>query len=186
MIDKSNFEHEVAQIKTIIEQTNLVRTTKWGADVYTYKDKNVLSVVGFKNHFTIWFYNGVFLSDKHKVLSSSADGKTKSLRQWRFTSADQIDDTKILDYINEAIKNEERGLRLKPAKFEAVEPAPLLTAAIAEDLALKSAFEKLTPGRQKEYNLFLNDAKQDVTKSKRVEKIIPLILQGVGLHDKYK
>ena len=154
--------------------------------MFTHNDKNVLSVVGFKNHFTIWFYNGVFLPDIHNVLSTSTGSRTKSLRQWRFTSADQIDTTEILEYTSEAIKNEELGLKLKPAKFEAVELAPLLTAAFAEDLALKTAFEKLTPGRQKEYSLFLNDAKQDVTKSKQLEKIIPLIMQGIGLHDKYK
>lgn len=186
MIEKNNWQEEVNHLKSLIEKTNLVRTTKWGTDVYTYNNKNVVSTAGFKNHFTIWFYNGVFLKDPYNVLTAASEGKTKSLRQWRFTSVSQIDDAKITAYINEAIANEELGLKISPAKFEPIPTPSILETAFNVNHALKIAFKALTPGRQKEYILFLNEAKQDATKLRRLEKIEPLILNGVGLHDKYK
>jgi len=62
----------------------------------------------------------------------------------------------------------------------------LLSIEFENNLALKLAFEKLTPGRRKEYILYLNDAKQESTKKTRLEKIKPLIISGFGLNDKYK
>ena len=100
---------EVALIKSIIQKSGLQETIKWGTEVYTHNGKNVVGVVGFKHHFTLWFYNGVFLQDKHKVLISAQDGKTKALRQWRFTSIEEINERQILEYIREAIRNEDSG-----------------------------------------------------------------------------
>ena len=111
---------EVAILSAIIDKTPLDKTTKWGSDVYTYNGKNVVSCGGFKNFFTLWFYNGVFLEDPYKVLISASEGQTKSLRQWRFTSKEEIDEKKILAYIHEAIETEKKGLKIKPAKFIAV------------------------------------------------------------------
>ena len=105
---------EVALIKSIIQKSGLQETIKWGTEVYTHNGKNVVGVVGFKNHFTLWFYNGVFLQDKHKVLISAQDGKTKALRQWRFTSMAEINEKMILEYIREAIRNEDAGRVWKP------------------------------------------------------------------------
>ena len=173
-------------IKAIIQKTELIPAIKWGTEVYTYNGRNVLSAGGFKNHFTIWFYNGVFLKDKYKVLVNASEGKTKSLRQWRFTSAEEINEKRILEYIREAIAIEERGLKIKPAKFKPLPVPEILASCFKEDKNLKIAFEQLTPGRQKEYIIYLNEPKQEATKSKRLEKIKPMILRGVGLNDKYK
>jgi uncharacterized protein YdeI (YjbR/CyaY-like superfamily) len=75
---------------------------------------------------------------------------------------------------------------MKPAKFRAVEVPGILQKALDADIKFKAAFEKLTPGRQKEYNLYIGEARQEKTKSTRLEKIKPMILNGVGLNDKYK
>lgn len=134
----------------------------------------------------MWFYNGVFLSDPYKVLVNAQEGKTKALRQWRFTSIDAIDEKKVLRYIKEAIKNEESGNVWKPEK----QPVPTVPAVLAEQLSssknLKAAFDKLPPYKQKDYIEYIQSAKQDTTKVSRLEKIIPMILQGMGLNDKYK
>lgn len=95
-------------------QTGLVETTKWGGIVYTLGNKNVIGIGGFKNYFTIWFYNGVFLSDPKKKLVNANEGATKSLRQWRFASADEIDAPLIVAYVKEAIANERAGKSIKP------------------------------------------------------------------------
>jgi uncharacterized protein YdeI (YjbR/CyaY-like superfamily) len=186
MPTNNQWSEEVALLSAILDKTPLEKTTKWGSDVYTSNGKNVVSCGGFKNFFTLWFYNGVFLEDPYKVLISASEGQTKSLRQWRFTSKEEIDEKKILSYVNEAIEIEKKGLKIKPAKFSTVPPPGILSTALKNDKAFNLAFEKLTPGKQKEYILFINEAKQEATKMRRLEKIIPMILQGMELHGKYK
>ncbi len=91
-----------------------------------------------------------------------------------------------MQYIYEAIKNSEAGKELKAEKHQPVPTAEPLLEAFKKNIKLKDAFGKLTSGKQKEYTLYINEAKQEATKIKRIEKVIPMILQGVGLHDKYK
>ena len=144
---------ELAIIATIISKLPIEKTTKWGANVFTYNGKNVMSYGGFKNFFGIWFYNGVFLKDKYKVLVA-AQSKTKSLRQWRFTSKNEIDKKKITEYINEAIEIEKKGLKIKAEKFTPIPISELLETELNKDQNLKTNFEKLTPGKQKVYIVY--------------------------------
>lgn len=186
MQNNTNWSKELELLASIINKLPLEKTIKWGAEVFTYNGKNVVSYGGFKNYFMLWFFNGVFLEDKYKVLVNAQEGKTKSLRQWRFTSIAEIDEKKIIEYINEAIEIEKKGLKIAPEKFIEIPIAELLEKEFKNDKTLKTAFEKLTPGKQKEYIVYINEAKQEATKLKRLEKIKPMILDGIGLNDKYK
>lgn len=186
MQNNKQWTEELEVIATIINKLPLEKTIKWGAEVFTYNGKNVVSYGGFKNHFTLWFFNGVFLADTYNVLVNAQEGKTKSARQWRFTSIAEIDEKKILEYINEAIEIEKKGLKIAPEKFVAIPVSEVLESEFKNNVALKTAFEKLTPGKQKEYTIYINEAKQEATKLKRIEKITPMILNGIGLNDKYK
>lgn len=106
-MDKTNeWKEELKILQTIISQTELVETTKWGGLVYTINGKNVLGISGFKNYFTIWFFNGVFLKDEQKLLVNAQQGVTKFMRQWRFNSKEEINEKIILLYIHEAIDHE--------------------------------------------------------------------------------
>jgi uncharacterized protein YdeI (YjbR/CyaY-like superfamily) len=174
------------RMQQIIAQTSLKKEFKWGTDVYTFQGKNIVAWGGFKSFFSIWFYNGVFLEDKEKVLVSASEGKTKSLRQWRFTPVEDMDEKKILAYINESIQTIKDGKELKPEKSKPKEVEGILKNALVSDTQLQSAFYSLTPGKQKEYIEYIEEAKQEKTKLSRLEKITPLILQGKGLHDQYK
>lgn len=185
MQNNNQWTEELEIIANIISKQPLEKAIKWGAEVFTYNGKNVVSYGGFKAFFTIWFYNGVFLKDKYKVLVS-AQNKTKSLRQWRFTSKDEIDEKKITEYIDEAITVEKKGLKIQPEKFKSIPVPALLLNEFKKSKTLKRNFEKLTPGKQKEYIVYINEAKQETTKRSRLEKIKTLIMQGVGLNDKYK
>ena len=186
-MDKINqWSEELNCLTEILDKSGLEVVVKWGAPVYTLNGKNIVACGGFKNHFALWFYNGVFLKDPYKVLSSGTEGKTKALRQWRFSSMDEIDEKKITEYIKESVENAKAGKELKPAKFKAVAIPELLENKLNSDAEFKSAFEKLTPGKQKEYNLYIEEAKQEKTKLARIEKIKPMILNGIGLYDKYK
>lgn len=186
MQNNVQWAEELEMLTGIISKLPLEKTIKWGSEVFTYNGKNVVSYGGFKNYFTIWFYNGVFLKDKYNVLVNAQEGKTKSLRQWRFTSKDKIDERKILEYIKEAIEIEKEGLKIQPEPFKPLPVPDLLTSEFKKNKNLKENFEKLTPGKQKEYIVYINEAKQERTKLNRLEKIKPMILKGIGLNDKYK
>lgn len=186
MQNNNYWTDELTTLRKIILTSQLEKSIKWGAEVFTLNGRNVISYGGFKNYFAIWFYNGVFLKDPYKVLINAQEGKTKSLRQWRFTTKREIDKKKILEYIQEAIEIENKGLKLQPEKFKPLAMSDLLMNELKTNKTLKLCFEKLSPGKQKEYNVYINAAKQDETKLNRLHKIKPMIIQGIGLNDKYK
>lgn len=182
----TNFIEEVAVLKSILDKTQLEVAIKWGGEVYTLNGKTVVSYGAFKHHFCLWFHHGVFLSDPYGVLINANEEKTKALRQWRFTAMDQIDEKKILEYVTEAIANEENGRSWKPQKSEMPPMPTILLEAFAADSSFEHAFKSLTPYKQKEYLEHFTSAKQEKTQLSRLEKCIPQILDGIGLNDKYK
>jgi uncharacterized protein YdeI (YjbR/CyaY-like superfamily) len=184
--DKVNqWEEELLFLKSIIDKTELVETIKWGGPIYVYNKKNVIGIGGFKNYFAIWFLNGVFLKDEKKRLINAQEDKTKSMRQWRFTSKDEVNEKEVLEYIHEAIENEKQGKVIKPSKKEAI-ISELLDQEMAKNPALKEAFIKFSPYKQYEFLEYIETAKQEKTKLSRIEKVIPMILANVGLNDKYR
>ena len=184
--DKVNqWEEELLFLKSIIDKTELVETIKWGGPIYVYNKKNVIGIGGFKNYFAIWFLNGVFLKDKKKRLINAQEDKTKSMRQWRFTSKDEVNEKEVLEYIQEAIENEKQGKVIKPSKKEAI-ISELLENEMTQNPALKEGFAKFSPYKQYEFLEYIETAKQEKTKLSRIEKVIPMILANVGLNDKYR
>ncbi len=180
------FREGIAQLREIALKTQLVETLKWGSPVYTIDNKNVLGIMAFKNHFGIWFFNGVFLSDPKGVLENAQEGKTKSMRHWRFKAISDIDEAGVLEYIMEAIANQKKGLALKPSpKTEIIIPK-LLLDALLENTTLNEQFNALTPYKQRDYCEYIAEAKQQKTKESRLNMIIPMISKGLGLNDKYK
>ena len=176
---------EIHFLKSIIDKTELVETVKWGGPVYVFNKKNVIGIGGFKDYFAIWFFNGVFLKDENKRLLNAQEDKTKSLRQWRFTSKEEVNEKEVLDYILEAIENEKQGKIIKSSKKEAI-VSELLNKELIQNKVLTEAFQKFTPYKQYEFLEYIETAKQEKTKLARIEKIIPMILQGIGLNDKYR
>lgn len=186
MSKNNRWAEAMVRLAEILAKTPLEHTIKWGADTYTYNGNNVVAFHGFNHFFTLWFHNGVFMSDPYKVLINASEGKTKSLRQWRFTALEQIDEAKILQYINEAIDVEKQGLRLTPERNQLFTIPVELENAFQNYSGLREAFDKLTQVKQKDYCEHISSAKQEATRLKRLGKCIPLLLEGVGLNDKYK
>ncbi|MFC5195508.1 YdeI family protein [Bizionia hallyeonensis] len=173
-------------LRKIILKTDLEETLKWHAPVYTWQGKNVLGLGTFKNHFGIWFFNGVFLKDEHHLLEQAQE-KTKGLRQMRFESVHDINKDAVLSYVKEAIKNQKEGKEITASrKGKTVQIPKELEQYLKDNPTLKSAFMALTPGRQREYSDYIESAKRDATKQTRLEKMNPLVLEGKGLYDKYK
>lgn len=184
--NKTNqWENEIEQLHAIVRKTPLVETTKWGGPVYTYNNKNVLGIGGFKSYFGIWFYNGVFLKDEKKLLINANEESTKSLRQMRFNSVNEIDEKLILAYIKEAIEIEEKGLAIPKEKKETIIPE-ILQNELDKNSELLAKFNTFSPYKQREFIEHITSAKQEKTQMARLEKIIPMILEEKGLNDKYR
>jgi uncharacterized protein YdeI (YjbR/CyaY-like superfamily) len=181
----SKWPEELELLKSIVNKTGLTETVKWGGIAYTYNGKNVLGIGGFTDFFTIWFFKGVFLKDEAKVLVNAQEGVTKSLRQWRFTTKEQVNEKLVLQYIKEAIEVEKAGLAVKPEKKPFTIPERLQAELDASPVLLE-AFMKFSPYKQREFAESIETAKQEKTLVARMEKIKPLILQGIGLNDKYR
>lgn len=183
---KNNWKEAVEVMQNIVNRTELQKEFKWGTDVYTFQGKNVVGWGGFKDFFSVWFYNGVFLEDKEKVLITASEGKTKALRQWRFTDTAQMNEKKITAYILEAIQVVKDGKEVRPERSQPLQPGGLLLEHLQADHAFRQAFDRLTPGKQKEYIEYIKQAKQEKTRLSRLEKIKPMVAEGKGLNDKYK
>lgn len=183
----SKWLEELTILRNIMLSTELVETLKWSAPVYTLDGKNVVGLGAFKNHFGVWFFNGVFLKDAKKLLVNAQEGKTKALRQMRFESIDDIDKNAVLSYVKEAIDNQKSGKEVKQDRSKKVTIIPdELQKELDKNNDYKISFDKLTPGKQRKYCEYIATAKRETTKQNRLEKIRPMILSGIGLNDRYK
>lgn len=185
---KTQWSKELGIIRKILNNSELGENYKWSVPVYTINGKNVIGLAGWKKYFGIWFFQGVFLKDKHQILINAQEDKTKGLRQLRYHSIEDIDETILREYIEEAIQNQKDGLEIKAerTKKKDITIPPELLQQFSNVENLEKAFNKLTPGKQKDYAEHIASAKQEKTKLSRLEKITPMILEGKGLHDKYK
>jgi uncharacterized protein YdeI (YjbR/CyaY-like superfamily) len=182
------WEKELEALREIALSTPLQETVKWGAPVYTSKGKNIVGLGAFKSYVGIWFFQGVFLRDPKKKLINAQENKTKAMRQWRFSSMDEIvnDSAIIKEYIKEAITNENKGKSIKLDRQKPVVIPKELELFLSENKPIKDKFDEISKGKQREYAEYITEAKRVETKQKRLEKIAPMILQGIGLNDKYK
>jgi uncharacterized protein YdeI (YjbR/CyaY-like superfamily) len=173
-------------LRDILLKTELEETIKWGAPVYTLAGKHVIGLGAFKSYVGLCFFQGVFLQDQAKVLVNAQEGKTKALRQWRFESSHDLDKGLIKEYIAEAIQNQQEGKELLPDKTKPLVIPPELQEALHTNSSLAGAFEQLNLTKKREFAEYIAEAKRPATKVKRLAKISPMILEGVGLNDKYK
>jgi uncharacterized protein YdeI (YjbR/CyaY-like superfamily) len=185
--DKSNWAQELNLLRSVFLELSLEETIKWGAPVYVHKGKNIVGLSAFKNYCGLWFFQGIFLTDKEKVLVNAQEGKTQAMRQWRFDELNEINTELVKQYVLEAIKNSEEGKELKPKRNTKPLIIPKeLQSALDKNDRLKETFNEFTLSKQREFTDYISEAKREATKIKRLEKIIPMILNKVGLYDKYK
>ncbi len=181
------FSKALETLRRLMLETEMTETLKWGIPTYTVNGKNVCGIGAFKNHFGIWFFNGVFLKDEHRLLRNAQEGKTRAMRQMIFESEREIREDLVKLYIREAIDNQKAGLVVKPrpTKKSVDIPEELKTTFQSNPVAAKE-FNRLAPYKQREYSEYISSAKREATRKSRLEKIIPMIENGIGLNDKYK
>lgn len=177
-------EH-IEMLRQIVLECGLVEEIKWGVPVYTYEGKNILNISALKNSANLGFFKGTLLKDTQKILEQQ--GNIHSARIIRFTQSSQIEklEETLRAYINEAITLEKEGKKVPKATHPEPLPEELL-AEFAADADFQSAFESLTPGRQRGYIIHFSQPKQSSTREARIIKCKDQILAGIGLHDQYK
>lgn len=173
-------------LRDILNSTELEETIKWGQPCYTINGKNVVGIGSFKNYAGLWFFQGALLKDKANVLINAQEERTKAMRQWRFESVDDLDEKLILEYIKEAINNQKQNKAIKADHNKELIIPVELQEAFENDPQLKANFYHFTIGRQREFAEYISEAKQEKTRQMRLQKVIPLIQQTVGLNDKYR
>lgn len=180
------WQDELKRLREILRSADLVEEIKWGAPCYTYNGKNVVGLAGFKSYFGLWFHQGALLADEKNVLINAQEGTTKALRQWRMKNATDIKPGIIKSYVKEAMQLVKDGRSIAPEKKSSLVIPPELKTALQNNASAKKAFAALRPGLQREYADYVAAAKQDATKQRRIEKILPMITSGGGLNDKYR
>ncbi|KAA0562325.1 YdeI/OmpD-associated family protein [Rossellomorea aquimaris] len=157
---------------------------KWMHPCYTLEGKNIVLMHGFKDYCALLFHKGALLKDPHGILIQQTEN-VQAARQIRFTNVQEIIEMKpiLKAYIQEAIEVEKAGLQVELKKTEEYTIPEELQTKFDEVPALKTAFEELTPGRQRAYILYFSKAKQSKTRESRIEKYMEHILDGKGLND---
>lgn len=178
------WQEELGKLRTIVLDCQLTEEMKWKQPCYTYENRNIVIISGFKEYCLLGFFNGALLKDTEGILSKPGEN-TQAGRQIRFTNVQEIVEMEpiLKAYIYEAIEVEKAGLKVnfkQTAEFNIPEE---FQNKLDVTPSLKTAFEALTPGRQRAYLLYFSEPKQSKTRESRVEKCMQQILNGKGLND---
>jgi uncharacterized protein YdeI (YjbR/CyaY-like superfamily) len=178
------WKEEYEKLRNIVLDCELTEEFKWMHPCYTFEKKNIVLIHGFKEYCALLFFKGALLQDAHGILIQQTEN-VQAARQIRFTSVQEIVEMEAIlkAYIYEAIEVEKAGLKVDFKKNTELIIPEELQNKFDEIPALKTAFEALTPGRQRAYILYFSEPKQSKTRESRVEKCIKQILNGKGLND---
>jgi len=178
------WQAEIARLREILLDCDLGEELKWGKPTYTADGANIVLIMPLKETCTLLFMKGALLKDAKGLLVQPGEN-SQSARQMRFTSAAEITKAKaaIRSYVKEAVELEKSGAKVDFRKSTDLVYPKEFQDRLDRNSALREAFFALTPGRQRQYHLHFTGAKQAATRESRVEKAIPLILDGMGLND---
>ena len=178
------WQKEIAKLREIVLDCDLVEELKWGCPCYSFEKKNIVLIHVFKEYCAFLFFKGALLKDKKGILTQQTEN-VQAARQIRFTSLQQIEkmEKTLKAYIYEAVEVEEAGLKVPMKKTKEFSMPEEFQNKLDKNPALKKAFYELTPGRQRGYLLYFSSAKQSKTREARIEKYVERILDGNGLED---
>lgn len=184
--EKSDWTEGLTKLRGVMVKTELDEGIKWGIPCYSFGTKNIVGFAAFKNHIAMSFFQGAVVPDPDKLFINCQPGKTQAMRQIRFDNVAEIKVRTIAKYVKAAIEASKVGKEIKPRRNQKLVVPQQLEVAMKKNAKLKAAFEEMTPGKKREYCEHISEAKQEKTKISRLEKITPMIIQGVGLNDKYR
>ncbi|MCZ4244516.1 YdeI/OmpD-associated family protein [Pedobacter punctiformis] len=159
---------------------------KWGMPFFDFKG-TVCHIAAFKNHCAFGFWKGSIMDDHYKIFKerTEAMGWLGQIRSFSDLPADEI----MIAYIQQAIKLNEEGKKLPPkpktVKTELIVPEYFLEE-LQKDPAALSTFQNFSHSNKREYVEWLEEAKTEATKQKRLETAVEWIGEGKTRMWKYK
>lgn len=183
-IDSEKWEKEMKKLRAIALGCGLAEELKWGCPSYTHGKSNIVLIHEFKEYCAYLFFKGALLKDPKGILVQQTKN-VQAARQIRFTNVRDIAgmESILKAYIEQAIDVEKAGLKVEMKKTADFGMPSEFKSKLKEVPGLKSAFEALTPGRQRAYLLYFSSAKQSSTRESRIDKNLDRILDGIGLDD---
>lgn len=180
------WREEMEVLRGILLDCQLTEEWKWNKPCYTFRESNIVVLLGLKEHCALILCKGSLLKDPEGILIKPGEN-TQAARQMRFTSATQIVRMKhvLKAYLLEAIEAEKAGLKVNFKAIAELTYPEEFQKQLDGDPGFKAAFDALTPGRRRAYNMYFSAPKQPKTRALRVEKCKPQILNGKGLNDQY-
>ncbi len=181
---EKKWQKEIEKLRTTLLDCHLTEELKWGVPCYTYHNTNIVLIHVFKEYCAVLFFKGALLQDARHLLVQQTEN-VQAARQMRFTGLREITENEpvLKAYVYEAIEVEKAGLKVEMKKTGEFTVPEEFQKKLDGNADLKSAFEALTPGRQRAYLLHFSAAKQSKTREARVEKSVPQILRGKGPDD---
>jgi uncharacterized protein YdeI (YjbR/CyaY-like superfamily) len=181
---EEKWSKEFALLRKLVLTSPLTEELKWGCPCYTHAGHNVVLIHGFKEYCALLFTKGALLEDPKNILIQQTKN-VQAARQIRFTKLAEIkaQEKTVKDYVKRALELEKSGAKVAYKQTEDFEVCPEFAARLRSTPSLKTAFEALTPGRQRGYLLFFSSAKQPATREARIEKYVRAIYNGEGLND---
>jgi uncharacterized protein YdeI (YjbR/CyaY-like superfamily) len=181
--EAGRWQEEFAELRRIALDWGLTEELKWGKPCYTFGNRNVVIIQGFKEYCALMFFKGALLKDPERILETP--GRTQAGRQIRFTSTREIVELEpvVKAYVHEAVEVEKTGLTVDLKKTSEYAVPEEFQNKLDEIPALKTAFNALTPGRQRAYLFYFSQARQSKTRASRVDRCVQRILDGKGLND---
>ena len=180
----TKWQPEIKQLRLLLLDCGLTEEFKWRMPCYCFKGNNIVLIGSFKEFCTLSIFKGILLQDSNGILSKPGEN-SQSMRFFKFTNLEEITENQsiIKAYIYEAIEIEKAGLKVIFKSNTELELVEELQIAFDKNPDLKTAFNALTPGRQRAYNLHFSEAKQSKTRETRIEKYTQRILDGKGFND---
>ena len=180
----NKWQDECIRLRTIVLECGLKEELKWGKPCYTFQESNVAIIQSFKEYCALMFFKGALFKDEKRILNKIGEN-TQASRQIRFANVEEIFKIEkvIKAYIREAIEVEKAGLKVNFKTTAEYKIPGEFQNKLDEIPALKSAFDSLTPGRQRAYLLYFSAPKQSKTREARVGKCMQKVLDGKGLDD---
>ncbi|MCF8326335.1 MAG: YdeI/OmpD-associated family protein [Leadbetterella sp.] len=180
----SNWHDELNELRKIVLETGLIEELKWKQPCYTMDGTNLLMVSSFKDFAFVSFLNGSLLADSENILVKPGENSQFS-RLMRFKNVEEIKKLKptLLSYMYEMIEAHKAGIKPITDKNKELDFPEELLLKFEKDTAFKAAFEALTPGRQRAYNIYFTGAKQSKARESRIENYTQRIMNGKGFND---
>ncbi len=174
---------EANLLREILLECNLTEEIKWRSPCYTYNGKNICIIQRMGSFLSLMFFKCVLLKDPDDLLEPQGI-HSRAGYLICFTKVEDVltAENCIKAYVQEAIEIEQADLKVE---IESDNKYPEeLSDTFHADPDYRTAFNKLSPGRQRGYIMHFSDAKRSKTRTARIERCRQKILDGKGLRER--